>query len=565
MKRLRFLCLPVLLLVIGNPARAQETCAIANSDFKRVVLVDQPDEAMKLTVLPDGRVLWSERKGTVMIYNPDTQLATQAGKVDAYTTEDNGLQGIARDPGFAVNHWIYLDYDLKSDANPAGPGRWLSRFTMVGDTLDMASEKRILHVEIDRTHEGGCCHQAGALAFDPKGNIYWGIGEDGDYSLLYANTSEANPFQSSFRSSANSNDLRGKVVRIHPEPDGSYTIPDGNLFPKGLAKTRPEIFAMGTRNAFTVKVDGRTGNVWIADVGIDATAPSPDKGAEGYEEINLLTKAAHLGHPFVNGPNDPLRNYDYVNDKPLEWFDPNHMVNNSVFNTGLVDLAPAGKPLSPLIYWTHSKKSSTAFPDFGEGRMAGMVGPAYRYDAALVSARKLPAFFDGKVFFWDYEREWVRVLTLAAGNTIGKIEQVMTDIPWSGIVDMELGPDGALYVVEYGHGFYTANPSAKISRIDYVGKPCGSTAVTSPVPGPASAPPIHSELKFADPASGLDLDLPPAASRAEAYGLRGERLWGSVPPAASGSVRPDPSARPVRLKVPGSVFPGKGLVLIRYR
>ena len=60
------------------------------------------------------------------------------------------------------------------------------------------------------------------------------------------------------RSAGNPNDLRGKILRIHPEADGSYTIPEGNLFPKGTAGTRPEIYVMGCRNPYRISVDQRT-------------------------------------------------------------------------------------------------------------------------------------------------------------------------------------------------------------------------------------------------------------------------------------------------------------------
>jgi cytochrome c len=545
-------------------ASAQVDCTPTNTDFKKVVLVSQPDEAMKLTVLPDGRVLWAERKGTIMLYHPDTKTTVEAGRVPVYSTTDNGLQGIVRDPNFASNHWIYLDYDLKDDSYAKGPGRWLSRFTLVGDVLDLSTEKRLLHVEIERSLMAGCCHQAGALTFDPKGNIYWAIGEEGDYSLLYANTSEANSYQSSFKTSANTNDLRGKIVRIHPEDNGTYTIPEGNLFPKGVAgleKTRPEIYVMGVRNAFTVKVDPKTGWLWVGEVAIDASEPSQEKGAPGYEEINLVTHAVHLGHPFVNGPNDPMRNYDYINNKPLEWFDPNHLVNNSKFNTGLIDLAPAGKPQPALIYWTHLKKYSTAFPDFGEGRMAGMVGPTYRFNASLTSANKLPAYYDGKTFFYDYEREWIKLLTLTTDNKVGKIEPLMTDIPWSGLLDMEIGPDGAIYVIEYGHGFYTANPSAKISRIDYVGKACGT--VDAVEKSNEHLPNFkQTSLVYVGSRQILSIALPEGSIGAELFSLQGLSLWNSK--IWINSVRNNPSHGENRFEISSELLRGNNMVLVRF-
>ena len=69
----------------------------------------------------------------------------------------------------------------------------------------------------------------------------------------------------------NTNDLRGKILRIHPEDDGTYTIPEGNLFPKGTEKTRPEIYVMGDRNPWRISIDSKTGYIYWGEVGPDAS------------------------------------------------------------------------------------------------------------------------------------------------------------------------------------------------------------------------------------------------------------------------------------------------------
>ena len=533
-----------ILAAIG-PARAQQACVLSNADFKRTILVNQPQEPMKLAVLPDGRVAWTEKRGAVKLWLPADGSTTTAGTVSTYWNGDGGLQGIAADPGFATNHWIYLVYDPKSDPHPSGAGRWLSRFTLNGNTLDLASEKKLLHVEIERNFMEGCCHQGGALAFDPQGNLYWSIGEQSDYRVLSSLTDERGRHQNSLRSAGNTNDLRGKIVRIHPEANGTYTVPAGNLFPAGLAKTRPEIYAMGVRNPFSLQVDPKTGWLWEGEVGTDATEPSADKGAVGYEEINLLTQAAHLGYPFLNGPNEAFQNYDYVNSKPLGLFDANHLVNNSQYNTGLADLAAAGKPQPALIWWTVRKEYSKTFA-FGEGKTAAIIGPTYRFNPALSIPTPLPAWLDGKVFFADHEREIIRLATLNDARGIAKIDSFMTDVKWSGIVDIQQGPNGSLYLAEYGHGYYTANPTAKISRVDYVGKPCGSVSVGHTAPARGTAP----SLAYADAAGGLELKWPAGARSAEILGLDGRRIVTVSAPQG---------------KVPASDLSGRGLLLIRYR
>jgi cytochrome c len=544
-------------------AEAQAACVLKNADFKRTVLVDQPPEPMKLAPLPDGRLLWTERRGAVKLLLADGKTVVTAGTVSAEAGMDEGLHGIVADPNFATNNWIYLTYDPKNDNAPAGPGRWVSRFTLNGNALDMASEKRIIHVEIERDLMGGCCHQGGALAFDAKGNLFWSIGEQSDYTVMSALTNEADRHKNSLRSAGNSNDLRGKIVRIHPEADGSYTVPDGNLFPKGLAKTRPEIYGMGVRNPFSLSVDPKTGWLWEGEVGTDVTAPSADKGAVGYDEVNLLTKAAHMGYPFVNGPNDPFMNYDYVNNKALGLFDPDHLVNNSKFNTGLVDLAPAGKPLPALVYWTVQNKYSTAYP-YGDGRTAAMVGPTYRFNPALSNSTKLPAWLDGKLVFWDHEREAIHILTLTADQKVASIADFMTDVKWSGIVDIQQTTGGSLVVAEYGHGFYTANPTAKISRIDYVGAPCGTVSLADETPAPRAGG--RARMVLAEAGKGLTLDLPEGSRMAIVCDVRGTELWRSGPETGSlAADRAGYATTPRSVSMPAASLPGGGVTLVRFQ
>src|SRR5205085_10443804 len=118
------------------------------------------------------------------------------------------------------------------------------------------------------------------------------------------------------KSSGNTNDLRGKIIRIHPEPDGTYTIPEGNLFPKGEAKTRPEIYVMGNRNPYRISVDKKNGFLYWGEVGPDAAKDSLDtRGPKGYDEVNQARKAGFFGWPLFVGNNYPYHEYDYTNGK----------------------------------------------------------------------------------------------------------------------------------------------------------------------------------------------------------------------------------------------------------
>ena len=124
----------------------------------------------------------------------------------------------------------------------------LARWELIGDELKADSKKVVLEVPTQREE---CCHTGGGMAFDKNGNLFLTVGNNtvnprsGTSNLDDRPGFENNDDQ---RAPGNSNDLRGKILRIHPEKDGSYTIPEGNLFPKGTPKTRPEIYTMGHRN-----------------------------------------------------------------------------------------------------------------------------------------------------------------------------------------------------------------------------------------------------------------------------------------------------------------------------
>ena len=264
---------------------------------------------MSLEVAPDGRVFFVERGGAVKIYNPATGSTGLAGQLNTYTGDEHGLLGIALDPDFATNHWVYLFW------SPAGAvsDQRLSRFTLVGNQLDMASEKILLTFHTDRSNTN---HEAGSLAFGPGGELYISTGDN------------TNPFESSGfapiderpgraifdaqRSAGNTNDLRGKILRIKPQPDGTYTIPAGNLFPADGSAGRPEIYVMGNRNPFRISIDAETGWLYWGEVGPDASNDSATRGPRGYDEINQARQAGNFGWPYIIADNKPYRDYNFA-------------------------------------------------------------------------------------------------------------------------------------------------------------------------------------------------------------------------------------------------------------
>ncbi|MCA2217777.1 PQQ-dependent sugar dehydrogenase [Jidongwangia harbinensis] len=469
----------------GTPAAAAPP---PDSEFQKVTLNDFPGEPIALAVLPDGRVLHTARKGQVRIHEPRTGRNVLAATIPVYLHDEEGVQGIAVDPNFASNRWVYVYYSPVLDTpadNPATPlvnegdapftgtaadfARFkghlqLSRFKLRGNTLELGTEQKILQVPTDR---GICCHVGGKIDFDAQGNLYLSTGDDTNpfFSAGYSPVDERpgrNPAFDAQRSSANTNDLRGKLLRIKVKPNGTYSIPRGNLFQPGTAKTRPEIYAMGLRNPFRFDVDETTGVVYLADYSPDADEPDPQRGPAGHGRWMAIDSPANYGWPYCVDPGLPYMDYDFATETASRPFNCAQPVNDSPNNTGLRNLPSVKK--AEVIY---SYDPSAEFPELGAGGIGPMGGPAYQYDARSDSRVKWPAHYDGKPLFYEWTRDYVKAFSLDADDQVTAIESVVPSIPIDNPMDVEFGPDGALYVLEYGDGYFSENPEAQLARIDY--------------------------------------------------------------------------------------------------
>ena len=273
--------------------------------------------------------------------------------IEVYANSEDGLQTIALDPAFEDNGWVYLYYAPRTmtapypattptgsapNTLPAGAdesywNQWkgynqLSRFTWNSETnsLDLASEQVIIKVEVQR---GQCCHVAGDVDFDNDGNLLLATGDNTPASTPGANGYAPNndrvgynPGLDSRRGAGNSNDLRGKILRIDVQADGSYTIPAGNLFAPGTAETRPEIFV--DRAAQPVP-HGRQRRDRRGHVGRlrprrgrgDATA-RPD----GLRRVaDARRQPINGGWPYCHGPNANYNDWDFETATQGDWFD----------------------------------------------------------------------------------------------------------------------------------------------------------------------------------------------------------------------------------------------------
>ncbi|WP_433158958.1 ThuA domain-containing protein [Kribbella sp. CA-247076] len=434
-------------------------CGASLSDsYQKVTLDDDTSNPMELAVAGDGRVFYIDRNGAVKIVKTDGSVVT-AGTLNVYTGQEFGLLGIALDPDFASNGHVFLYY------SPAGtePFDRVSRFTVTGDTLDLASEQQVLRIDTQRDQ---CCHAGGALEFDGQGNLYVATGDNSNpFDSDGYTPIDERPGRAAWdaqRSAANSNNLNGKILRIHPEPDGSYTIPAGNLFPASTAKTRPEIFAMGFRNPFRIGIDPTTDHLFVADYGPDAGTVSPTRGPDGRVEWDIVDKPGFYGWPYCVGNNTPYNDHNFATGTSGATFNCNAPVNESPNNTGITQLPGA----IPATLWMG--KSTTGVPEIG-GSGAPMTSGAYRYDADSTSDRKWPAYFDGKAVFADWNDS--RLFSVQVNDDrdgVVDVSRMLQKLSFIRPHALQFGPDGALYVIEWGSGFGGNNADSGIYRIDYV-------------------------------------------------------------------------------------------------
>lgn len=443
--------------------------------FAKTPLVNgQFFEPTEMTVLPNLDILVAQRRGEIMLYKKGDSALRQAGFLNVYyktntpgVNAEEGLLGLKADPNFAKNNHVFIYYSpIDTSVNR------LSRFTFVNDKIDMQSEKVILDVKSDREI---CCHTGGSIAFDKDGLLYLSTGDNStpfnEPKQPHPNSGYApidqRPGHEQYdarRTSGNPNDLRGKILRIRVKEDGTYGIPEGNLYAKGQQGTRPEIYVQGNRNPYRISVDQKNNYLYWGEVGPDASKDSLGvRGPRGYDEVNQARKAGFFGWPLFIGNNYAYREFDFETGKAGPTFDPAKPINASRNNTGIQNLPPA----QPAFIW-YPYDASTDFPQVGTGGRNAMAGPVY-YTDMFPKETRLPDYYNGKLFIYDWIRGWMKAVTMKPNGDFDKMEPFMPGTKLANLIDMEVGPDGKLYLLEYGTGWFTKNPDAGLSRIDYNG------------------------------------------------------------------------------------------------
>ncbi|MER5598297.1 ThuA domain-containing protein [Streptomyces sp. NPDC002265] len=543
------------------------------SNYQQTAVAAPPNlnEPIGFDVLPDGRTLQTDRRGSIRLHDSKSNKTTVLAQIPVYTNSEDGMYGPGIDNDFESNHWVYLYYapptvkDVKlstgevvtqttptADAPTTGasPSVWdpwvgyfqLSRFKFVdasGDTpahLDVGSEQEIMRVPVNR---GACCHVAGDIDFDKHDNLWLTTGDDtpsgggnsggfSPFNDMLTTTGQYNaPFVDARRSAQNTNDLRGKVLRISVKDGdiatgdqnkfgGAYTVPSGNLFPVGKDRTRPEVYAMGFRNPFRIQVD-ENDVAYVTDYSPDSQTPQNFRGPAGTGRMEIVRKPANYGWPMCVSQDLPYYRWNFNTSTPLdspakafECDNPDRgPQNDSRWN---LDGGPSVEPgleyappvTNPDIWYSFTPENRAdnpigtpcaayyngsgattcprLFPELGTGGVGPHGAAKYHYDPDNPDRTKLPPYYDNAVFTGEFTRDTVKEVRLDSKNRVFKINDVLdcaginaqrvpdTSKPFEcdNPMDLQFDGKGHFYLLAYGDGFFNSNPDAGLYRWDYV-------------------------------------------------------------------------------------------------
>jgi glucose/arabinose dehydrogenase len=250
------------LIAVSGLAGASAHAATLPSGFSETVIASGLQRPTAMQFAPDGRLFVCEQGGRLRVIKDGSLLPDPFVTLTVSSSGERGLLGVAFDPAFSSNHFVYLYYTATT---PAVHNR-ISRFTANGDTALAGSE--VVIFELDDL-SSATNHNGGALAFGPDDKLYAAVGEN-------ANSANAQVMTN----------LLGKMLRINR--DGS--IPADNPFYASASGRNRAIWALGLRNPFTFAFNPAGTQLFINDVGQDT-----------WEEINDGIAAANYGWPQTEG------------------------------------------------------------------------------------------------------------------------------------------------------------------------------------------------------------------------------------------------------------------------
>lgn len=254
----RLVALAVACFCISEPGNS----ATLPAGFSETLVASGIASPTAMAFAPDGRLFVCEQGGRLRVIKNGTLLSTAFATFSVDPNGERGLLGVAFDPAFTTNNFVYVYYTATSQ-----PRRnRVARLTANGDVAQSGSERLILELN-DLSNAQN--HNGGAMHFGADGKLYIAVGEN-------ANSGNSQIFTT----------LLGKILRINP--DGS--IPSDNPFYTTAGGVNRAIWALGLRNPYTFAFEPGTNHMYINDV-----------GENRWEEINDGVAGANYGWPTTEG------------------------------------------------------------------------------------------------------------------------------------------------------------------------------------------------------------------------------------------------------------------------
>lgn len=473
--------------IVGNPQPV--SAAALPAGFQETTVISGLSSPTVVRFASDGRVFVAEKSGIIKVFDSlaDTTPSTFADlRTNVHDFWDRGLLGMALDPGFPQNPYVYVLYTYDhvlgaaspaprwGDACPSPPGATgdgcvvsgrLSRLEAAGNTMTGVED-----VLIEDWCQQYPSHSIGSLAFGADGALYASAGDGASFNwadygqdgspvnpcgdppagtggVQTPPTAEGGALRSQdLRTTGDPTGLDGTVVRVDPATGDGMP---GNPFAHSSDQNARRIVGYGYRNPFRIAIRPGTNEVWSGDVGWST-----------WEELNRLVTPAdgtadNFGWPCYEGAGRQ-GSYDGLNLNLCE----------SLYAAG------SGAVVAPYYQYRHSD-SIVSGEACSNGQGSSTVGMAFYTGGAY------PDAYDGALFFADYSRDCLWVMTAGTNGLPDPASRSNFVTPAANPVHLEIGPAGDLFYVDFSGG--------TIRRIQYfaANQPPTARFTASPSAGPA--------------------------------------------------------------------------------
>ncbi len=298
--------------------RTLETRSRSSEDVPQVSIIQENlNIPWALAFLPDGRLAVTERPGRVLIIDENGQVL-EIANINVHTVSESGLHGIAVDPNFDSNNYIYLYYTYSDEGN--NTLNRVVRYRLEGNNLreDKSSTKLVLDKIIVDRIPGASNHDGGRIKFGPDGFLYITTGDAQQPSLAQ-----------------DRNSLAGKILRVDRDGDPAPGNPFGT-----------RIYSYGHRNSQGIAWQGN--KLWEIEHGSSAT-----------DELNLIEPGKNYGWPEVRGDQTKTGMVSPINQSGNQTWAPG----------GAAFLLPAGRQGNGSIFFAGLRGSALYEYKISEGRL----------------------------------------------------------------------------------------------------------------------------------------------------------------------------------------------------